>query len=103
MDSTLLIIGCSIIGILIGFGVAKYLEKSNASSHITNAENEAASILRDAKSEAEAIKKDKILQAKEKLIELKAEHEQVVLNREKKTAEADKRMRDKESQVSNEL
>lgn len=103
MDSTLFIIGSSIIGILIGFAVAKYLEKNNASSYIKNAKKEAASILKDAKIEAEAIKKDKILQAKEKFIELKAEHEQVILNREKKMAEADKRTRDKESQVSNEL
>lgn len=103
MDSTLLIIGCSILGILIGFAVAKYLEKNNASSFIKNAKKEAGAILKDAKMEAEAIKKDKILQAKEKFIELKAEHEQIILNREKKIAEAEKRTRDKESQVSNEL
>src|SRR5690554_260636 len=103
MDSTLLIIGSSIIGVLIGFAIAKYLEKNNASSYIKNAKKEAASILKDAKIESKAIKKDKILQAKEKFIELKAEHEQVILSREKKTAEADKRTRDKESQVSNEL
>jgi ribonuclease Y len=103
MDSTLLIIGCSILGILIGFAVAKYLEKNNAASFIKNAKKEANAILKDAKLEAEALKKDKILQAKEKFIELKAEHEQIILNREKKMAEAEKRTRDKESQVSNEL
>lgn len=103
MDSTLLIIGCSILGILIGFAVAKYLEKNNAASFIKNAKKEANAILKDAKLEAEALKKDKILQAKEKFIELKAEHEQIILNREKKMAEAEKRTRDKESQISNEL
>lgn len=103
MDSTLLIIGCSIVGLVLGFAAAKYLEKSNASSYIKNAKKEANSILKDAKIEAEAVKKDKILQAKEKFIELKAEHEQVILNREKKMAEAEKRTRDKESQISNEL
>ncbi len=103
MDSTLLIIGCSVVGLVLGFAVAKYLEKSNASSYIKNAKKEAGSILKEAKIESEAIKKDKIFQAKEKFIELKAEHEQVILNREKKMAEAEKRTRDKESQVSNEL
>src|SRR5690606_40102121 len=34
---------------------------------------------------------------------LKAEHEQVILSRDKKIAEAEKRTRDKESQISNEL
>ncbi|HKJ06502.1 MAG TPA: ribonuclease Y, partial [Flavobacteriaceae bacterium] len=51
----------------------------------------------------EAIKKDKILQAKEKFIELKSEHEKVILSRDKKIADAEKRTRDKESQVSQAL
>ena len=100
---TIVIIGCSIVGIILGFATAKYLEKSNASNFIKNAKKDAGAILKDAKIEAEAIKKDKILQAKEKFIELKSEHEQVILNREKKMAEAEKRTRDKESQISNEL
>lgn len=49
------------------------------------------------------LKKDKLLQAKEKFIELKSEHEKIILARDKKLAEAEKRTRDKESQVSNEL
>lgn len=103
MSTTLIIIICCIAGTGIGFGIAKYLEKINASALIKNAKSEAASLIKDAKTEGEAIKKDKILQAKEKFIELKAEHEQVILGRDKKIAEAEKRTRDKESQVSNEL
>ena len=103
MDSTLLIIVSGIIGIAVGFGIAKIIEKSNISNLIKNAKKEAASILKDANLEAENIKKDKILQAKEKFIELKSEHEQVILARDKKVAEVEKRVRDKESQVSSEL
>lgn len=99
----LLVIIAAIAGIAGGFGIAKYLEKSNVSNLVKNAKKEAASILKDANLEAENIKKDKILQAKEKFIELKAEHEQVILTRDRKVAEVEKRVRDKESQVSNEL
>ena len=102
MDILTIIIGI-VLGILLGFGIAKILEKSNVSNLVKNAKKEAASILKDAKAEGETIKKDKILQAKEKFLELKAEHEQVILSRDKKIAEAEKRTRDKESQVSNEL
>ena len=90
-------------GIAVGFGIAKTIEKSNISNLIKSAKKEAASILKDANLEAENIKKDKILQAKEKFIELKSEHEQVILSRDQKMAEVEKRIRDKESQVSNEL
>ena len=103
MDSTLVIIISGIAGIAVGFIISKLIEKSNVSNLIKNAKKEAASILKDANLEAENTKKDKILQAKEKFIELKSEHEQVILSRDKKMAEVEKRIRDKESLVSNEL
>ena len=96
MDNILTIIISGIIGIAAGFAIAKIIEKSNISNLIKNSKKEAASILRDANLEAENIKKDKILQAKEKFIELKSEHEQVILSRDKKVAEIEKRVRDKE-------
>jgi len=103
MDSTLIIIISGIAGIAGGFIVSKMMEKSNVSSLVHNAKKEAASILKDANLEGENIKKDKILQAKEKFIELKSEHEEVILARDRKVAEVEKRVRDKESLVSNEL
>lgn len=102
MDTTICII-FALVGLLIGFLIAKVLERNNGSRLIKVAKKTAASILREAKSEAETTRKDKILQAKEKFLELKAEHEKVILSREKKISEAEKRVRDKESQVSNEL
>ena len=63
-----------VLGLIIGFIIAKSMEKGKASKLISEAELESKSILKQAKSDAEALKKDKILQAKEKFIELKAEH-----------------------------
>ncbi len=92
-----------IIGLAIGFVISKNLEKNKADSVVKEAEKEAKSIIKEATAEGESKKKDKILQAKEKFIELKAEHEKVILSRDKKIADAEKRTRDKESQVSSEL
>ncbi len=92
-----------VVGLGIGFAIAKFLEKGKASKTIASAKKEAASILKGAQAEGENIKKDKIYQAKEKFLELKAEHEKVILGKDKKLAEAEKRTRDKESQVSHEL
>ncbi len=103
MNTILLIVGGVVLGVVIGYIVAKTLEKNNASKVVANAKQEAEGIIKQATAEGESIKKDKILQAKEKFIELKSEHEKVILSRDKKIAEAEKRTRDKESQVSNEL
>ncbi|AFL82064.1 hypothetical protein Aeqsu_2611 [Aequorivita sublithincola DSM 14238] len=102
MEIIITVIGL-IVGIVIGFFIAKILERKNASQLILRAKKSASSMLKEAKSEAETLKKDKILQAKEKFLELKAEHEKVILNRDKKISEAEKRTRDKESQVSSEI
>ena len=102
-NTILMIVGGIVLGVILGYIIAKSLEKTKASKLIKNAEDEANSIIKQAKLEGESIKKDKLLQAKEKFIELKAEHETVILSRDKKIAEAEKRTRDKESQVSGEL
>ena len=100
METMILPIAIGLIGLVIGFLIAKSLEKKQASGTIKRANKSAAGILKQAKIDAETLKKDKILQAKEKFLELKSEHEKVILNREKKSNEAEKRIRDKESQVS---
>ncbi len=92
-----------IVGLAAGFFAAKILEKNNASSMMKDAKNNAASIVKAANSEAETLRKDKILQAKEKFLELKSEHEKVILSRDRKMSDSEKRVRDKESQVSGEL
>ncbi|TXE19596.1 ribonuclease Y [Psychroserpens burtonensis] len=102
-NTILMIVGGVVLGLVIGYVIAKSLEKSNASKLINDAQKEAESILKQAKNDGEIIKKDKMLQAKEKFLELKTEHEKVILSRDKKIAEAEKRTRDKESQVSSEL
>ncbi|MGB1042996.1 MAG: ribonuclease Y [Tenacibaculum sp.] len=103
MEGILFPVLAGIIGLAIGFIIAKMLEKSNANKLIQETKKEARNIVKEAKVEADAIKKDKILQAKEKFIELKSEHEKVILSREKKVSDVEKRVRDKESQVSSEL
>ena len=92
-----------ILGLIVGFIISKLLEKIEINKSIQNAKNEANNILKSAKIEGENIKKDKIFQAKERFLELKSEHEKHILNKEKGLTEIQKRIKDKESQVSNEL
>ena len=93
----------SVVGAVIGFIIAKAIEKSKEKKLISGTKKEAATILKAAKVDAESLKKDKILQAKEKFIELKSEHEKVILTREKKMSDVEKRIRDRESQIASEV
>ncbi|MGY6647415.1 ribonuclease Y [Wenyingzhuangia sp. IMCC45574] len=93
----------AVAALLVGYVLAKILEKLKVSKVLAGAEKEASTIVKEAKVTADALKKDKILQAKEKFIELKAEHEKVILARDKKISESEKRAKDKESQLNKEI
>ena len=103
MDSTVTLIIAAVIGLSIGFSIAKILEKGKAAKTLANAKKEASNIINESKKEGENIKKDKIFQAREKFLQLKSEHEKVIIEKDKKIATTEKRIRDKESQVSSEL
>ena len=105
MDQNIILIcsGATIFGLIIGLIISKIKEKNNATQITKNANRTAEEIISKAKSEGEAIKKNKIFQAKERFLELKSEHEKVLTSRNNKIAEAEKRTRDKESQISSEL
>ena len=100
MDALTIYIIIGIVALFLGFAIAKIIEKKRASGTIRGANKRASSMINEAKVAAEVIKKDKILQAKEKFLELKSEHEKVIVSRERKLTEVEKRVRDKESQVS---
>ena len=90
----------TVSGIVLGFIIAKLFEKSNAAKIIEDAKKQASSILKSAEKEGESLKKDKILQAKEKFIELKSEHEKVIYAREDKIKSLERSTIDKESNAS---
>ena len=103
MDSMINIIIGVVAGLLAGYTITILLQKRKGAAALVSAQKEAKSILKEAEKDAEQIRKDKIFQAKEKFLELKAEHEKVILAKDKKMAEAEKRIRDKESQVGSDL
>ena len=103
MEFTFTNIIITLVGVAAGFIISKLLEKTSITKGLENANNDAARILKSAESEGENLKKDKIFQAKERFLELKSEHEKHILNKEKDLSEVQKRIKDKESQISNEL
>lgn len=57
-------------------------------------------IIKEAKIEAEVIKKDKILQAKERFLQLKSEHEKEINNRNNKANQRDNNLKERQTQIN---
>lgn len=66
-------------------------------------EKKSQQVLKDAKNEAEVVKKEKILQAKEKFLQLKSEHEKYVSEKNSQIASNENRLKQKESTISQKL
>jgi len=62
--------------------------------------NKNRAIIREAETEAEVIRKDKILQAKEKFLQLKADHEKIINEKNNKLAIAESKFQQKEVSLS---
>lgn len=106
MDTiTIIIIGvvALLIGALIGLLIGKSSLNSKAQYVVEDAKKTAENIIEKANVQAEAVKKEKQLQAKEKFLELKSQHDADIQARERKMQEAEKRTRDKENKLNDEL
>ncbi|CVK15792.1 ribonucrease Y [Apibacter mensalis] len=93
--------------LFIGGCIGYFLSKSSLNKYRENklkeAEDKAAAILKEGELKAENIKQEKMLQAKEKFLELKLQHEEQINQREKKMLEVEKRVKDKETKLNEEL
>jgi len=83
----------SIIGLVIGGVIAIIIQNVFLKKRTEK-------ILADAEHEGEAVKKDKILQAKERFLKLKEEHEEVIRDRERKMQSNEDKVKAKEKTLS---
>lgn len=95
MDAIYMVVA-ALVGVLIGAGAAWFLLNSVL-------KNKRDSILAEATKEGETLKEKKILQAKEKFLEMKSEHEKAVQERNKKVQQAEDRLKNKERDLSQQI
>ena len=81
----LIAIGCALLGALICYLMFRFT---------------GANLMKKAAEEAEVLKKNKIIEAKEKFIALKLEHENMVREQEKKRQQLDQRLQQREQQLN---
>ena len=100
MDTTLLLIITGTITLIIGTVTGKLVFAKNAKKDLEDVEAKASSIIKEAEMRAETIKKEKQLEAKEKFVQLKADFDNDILERNKKIAESEARAKQKEVSVN---
>ncbi|MEM8895690.1 MAG: ribonuclease Y [Bacteroidota bacterium] len=76
MDNIIYTVALLVLGGVVGLVVSRFLLKRSAEKKAKEAEDKAALIVKEAELTAENIKKDRILEAKEKYLKLKTEFEQ---------------------------
>ncbi|MFN7012858.1 MAG: Rnase Y domain-containing protein, partial [Bacteroidia bacterium] len=91
---TLIVVALIALGAGIGIGLS-IIKKAT--------EGKAKAIIKEAEAEAEVIKKDKILQAKEKFLQLKAEHEKHINEKNLALNNTENRIKQKEASINQKL
>ncbi|NCT92858.1 MAG: ribonuclease Y [Chitinophagaceae bacterium] len=100
MDQTIVLIITGAVALIAGVVAGKFVFAKNTQKQIDEANSQAQNIIREAELRAETIKKEKQLEAKERFVQLKAEHDREVLDRNRKVGEAENRAKQKEISIN---
>ncbi|HEX8278413.1 MAG TPA: Rnase Y domain-containing protein, partial [Segetibacter sp.] len=86
MGSIILSIIIAIVGVVAGIIAGKFIFAKDTRKQVEEADQQAQRIIADAQMQAETLKKEKILEAKERFVQLKSEHDKEVLDKNRKIA-----------------
>ncbi|MEI6583641.1 MAG: ribonuclease Y [Chitinophagia bacterium] len=100
MDSMIISIITGVVALVVGLGAGRMIFSKNTKKQVEEAEELSQKIVKEAELRAETIKKEKQLEAKERFVQLKAEHERDVLDRTRKIGENENRIKQKEQSVA---
>lgn len=100
MDTNILIAISSLIALALGILAGKLIYSRDTSNKLKEAEERSGKIIADAKVQAENLRKEKILEAKEKFVQMKAEHDREMLDKNRKFAEMENRVKQKEQGIN---
>ena len=103
MTETVIVVIVGIVALAIGFFIGKALSAKDNQGKLQEAEQQAKKILGDAQTTAENLKKEKLLEAKEKFVQLKAEHDKEVLEKNRRAGDAESRIKQKEQSINQKI
>ncbi len=91
------------IALVVGIIAGKFLFAKNTTKKVEEAEQQAKKVLNDAQTTAENLKKEKLLEAKEKFVQLKADHDKEVLEKNRRINDGESRIKQKEQGINQKL
>lgn len=100
MDSTVIYIIVALIAFVVGILGGKIIYSKNTRKQIEEANQQAEKLLADARISGETLKKEKLLEAKERFVQLKSEHDKEVLDRNRKLSDSELRIKQKEQGIN---
>lgn len=100
MDQNVVLIIVGVLALLLGIIAGKIIFAKNTRKQVEEAESQAQRLIAEAENKAETLKKEKILEAKEKFVSLKSEHDKEVLERNRKISDAENRIKQKEISIN---
>jgi ribonucrease Y len=103
MDSNILIIIIGGAALAAGVVAGRFIFAKNTQKQVEDARYQSEKIVGDAQNAAENLKKEKILEAKERFVQLKAEHDREVLDRNRKLNDSESRVKQKEQGINQKL
>lgn len=100
MEPNILSIIIGAAALVVGIVLGKLIFAKNTKKQLAEAEQQAQKIISEGELKAETLKKEKLLEAKEKFVQLKAEHDKEVLQRNQKIIESESRIKQKEQSLN---
>ncbi len=100
MDQNVVYIIIGFLALVLGIIAGKILFAKNTKKQVEEAELQVQKIISEAEARAETLKKEKLLEAKEKAVQLKSEHDKEVLERNRKIGDTENRIKQKEITIN---
>jgi ribonucrease Y len=96
MDLNIITIIVAVAALAVGIIAGKFIFAKDTRKRVEEAELQAQTLIKEAQLRSETIRKEKELEAKERFVQLKSEHDREVMERNRKVAEGENRFKQKE-------
>ncbi len=103
MDSTLVIVISTLVGVGIGFFIGRYLLKTILGKHETDALEKAKLIIKEAEVKGESLANQRLMQSKENYLKFKSEADEDLNKRKNVVIQNEQKIKQREQQITKQL